>query len=467
MVGKFLLRNWLCIRRSDLSVTDIEAMKRELTYIPRYDSSNEEEKNEPTIMFDDSDPDYFKVPVAWGTTRFGVEMKELGFTDETVSVKASPAPKRPNPHHPKVKDPEAQAKFMEDMLSTVRKFRFFIGRAPTGSGKTVVACNTLAELGEKTLIVVHLERLAAQWEEEIQEKLGIPKERIGRIQGPLCDIEDKDVVIAILNSVSMREYPEHVYKAFGLIIYDEVHKVAARVFSRAASAFHAKYRIGLSATPTRKDGADKVIQAHLGPVRVVSTAEALRTKVYAMYYRSKNRIWGQNHGSRVKCISQDKARNGLITKIVKKLYDNNREILVVSDSIDHLHDLFNLFVQAGVSPSTMGFFTGQKYVGDKRVKTKPHELDDVKANSQIILATYNMMKEGIDIPRLDAGVDATPRSEATQILGRIRRPEPDKPLPLWYTIVDVAVPAFVGYYKSRCKDYRRENVEVIEHGTGT
>lgn len=456
------LSNWLCLPRSSLTPMAIDAMKKELVSYPRYSDSAEQQ--EPTLLYDDSDPDYFKVPVAWGVQKFLGKMKEEGYEDLTSEGSPITCPLRPNPDHPKVKDPAAQKKFMADLLEAARKWRFFVGKAPTGSGKTVCACNTIAELGRTALIVVHLERLGKQWKQEIHEKLGVPLDKIGQIGGGVFDVEGKDIVVGMLQSLSMKDYPEWVYDYFGTIVFDEVHKIAAPVFSQAAPLFNAKYRIGLSATPTRKDGADKVIFSHLGPIRVESTAEALRMKLHAMYYRSVKKVWGSTHGARVKCLTLDKPRNNLICRIAKKLYDNNREILIVSDSIDHLHNLsYQLATEFDVPRSVMGMFTGQKIVDGRRVKVKDAELEDVKQNKQIILATYSMMKEGIDIPRLDAGIDATPRADATQIIGRIRRPEPDKPLPVWYTLVDLACPTFIGYYKSRSKDYAKENVEIIEH----
>lgn len=118
----------------------------------------------------------------------------------------------------------------------------------------------------------------------------------------------------------------------------------------------------------------------------------------------------------------------------------------------------------GIPRELMGQFTGQRYLpSGKTEKVKAEELEYIKKHSRIIFATYQMMKEGVDIPRLDAGIDATPRTDAIQLVGRIRRPFEGKPKPVWYTIVDRASKMLVGYYYKRKREYVNSNMEVEEH----
>lgn len=333
----------------------------------------------------------------------------------------------------------------------------------TVTHNTACALNTIAELETNALVIVPTEVLANQWIESAVNLLKIDKCDIGRIQGSKIDVEGKKLVIGIVNSLAMKDYPEWVYSHFGAVIVDECHRVGSYVFSNAVPRFNARYKIGLSATPKRKDGADTVIHYYLGPITAKSEAKALFTRVYRIDYRTRGKIWGNNHGSLMKCLSLDRDRNNLIVKCVKKLYSINRNILVVSDSIQHLQNLMSMCEEAGIPRSEMGQFTGQRYKSDgKKVKITKEELDYVKENSRIIFATYSMMKEGVDEPRLDAGIDATPRSDATQLVGRIRRPFPNKPRPVWYTIVDIGSKKLLGYYYKRKREYLSGNMEVIE-----
>ena len=134
----------------------------------------------------------------------------------------------------------------------------------TGFGKTVVALKLIAVIGVKTLIIVHKGFLVDQWIERIQQFL--PEAKVGRIQGQIIDIENKDIVIGMLQSLSMKEYPDDQFKSFGLTVVDEVHHISAEVFVRALQSVVTKYTLGLSATMNRKDGLTKVFKLFLGDV---------------------------------------------------------------------------------------------------------------------------------------------------------------------------------------------------------
>jgi superfamily II DNA or RNA helicase len=196
-------------------------------------------------------------------------------------------------------------------------------------------------------------------------------------------------------------------------------------------------------------------------------------EVWPVWHEAKGRVWGDNHGARVLCVTRDRKRNERIVRFIKRMYDAGRQSVVVGEKVDHLELLMVMSERAGVPKSAMGQFTSQRTVtkkvqaGDRwqevrnREKVKAHELERVKRESQIIFATYGMMKEGIDIPRLDSGISVTPRSDATQLIGRIRRPYPGKKQPvLWVDIVDAKCGPFLGYYKARLAEYQESGAKV-------
>ena len=102
---------------------------------------------------------------------------------------------------------------------------------PCAWGKTSAALYVLSKLKKKTIVIVHKEFLMNQWIERIQQFL--PTARVGKIQGKIIDIEDKDIVIGMLQSLSMKEYPASLFDSFGLTIIDEVHHISSEVFSNA------------------------------------------------------------------------------------------------------------------------------------------------------------------------------------------------------------------------------------------
>ena len=134
----------------------------------------------------------------------------------------------------------------------------------TGAGKTVCGLRIISKIKRKTLIIVHKEFLLRQWVERIEQFL--PTAKVGRIQGSIIDIEGKDIVIGMLQSLSMKDYDIKLFKDFGLTIVDEVHHISSEVFSRALFKIVTRYTLGLSATLTRKDGLTKVIKMFLGDV---------------------------------------------------------------------------------------------------------------------------------------------------------------------------------------------------------
>lgn len=464
MTNHAILAGWYYVPLSEVS--SVRALRQRLTFQPRaYGNS---EMPEPIKMFDDSLEGFIGVPREFGLR----EYRHLQIDDRTVlGAPIRGVSRRPNPNHPRVQNPQAQAQFMSDLRAGFDRHRSFIAMAATGSGKTVCALNTAALLGCRTLILVHLERLMLQWRDEIADKLGVPESRIGLVQQDACEWQSKDFCVGLLHSVVRRCYPDEFYRAFGLVVYDEVHKVGSQFFAPAVSLFPSRYRLGLSATPTRKDGGDQVFIWHLGPIRVKSDADALSMKVYVVPYQTRTKLWGATHGARVKCLSVDPVRNDLIVSFVKRFYESGRNALVVSESVAHLQKLIMMAERAGVPRTAMGQFTSEKhertisaktgkFVIAKRKQSK-ETLDKIKQESQIIFATYGMMTEGIDIPRLDAGIDATPRSAATQLIGRIRRPMPDKKMPVWITLRDIRCSVSERYFSSRCKDYRSSHAEVI------
>ena len=131
-----------------------------------------------------------------------------------------------------------------------------------GKGKTVCALNIISALKKKTLVIVHKEFLMNQWIERIQQYL--PTAKIGKIQGQIIDIEGKDIVLAMLQSLSMKDYPTSLFDSFGLTIIDEVHHISSEVFSCALFKLVTKYMLGLSATMNRKDGTTYVFKMFLG-----------------------------------------------------------------------------------------------------------------------------------------------------------------------------------------------------------
>lgn len=460
-----VLDGWLTVPYD--AIGDYAALHREkkaLTYLPRY---AEGEKETVFLYHDMPNRQSLAVPRAYGIERFG---HLLNIVDRRIDGQAmGSVPRLPDPNHRSVRDPVAQAKFMADLEAAARAHFHFLAEAPTGSGKTVCAIRTAAVIGRKTVVNVHLERLMHQWVDEIHTKTGLPLDRIGTVQADKWDWEGKDFVVAMMPTLALRDpktMDPRFFQTFGTAIYDEVHRVGAPLLSHTAHLYPAKYRWGFSATLNRKDGGERTFYWHIGPVRVVSEADALPMTVYVKRYTAHGPLWGKTHGSRMQCLAQDWSRNQVILALIKRFHRAGRQALVVGESVQHLQYLMDLCAKSGIPRSDMGQFTSERHFvqeyydakGDlkkrlRKQKVKKDELDDVKENARLIFATYGMMTEGIDIPRLDAGIDVSPRGDATQLIGRIRRPVPGKLEPVWVTLYDTKCFMSRKYFERRCKDY--------------
>lgn len=461
---KAILSGWLHVPVSLLPKGELEKAKAMLSHKSRF-----EENDLDAFPIYSERPGYLLVPRAFGLQRYpSLEIEDRLSNGEPF---LAPIPKRPDPNHPRVKDPVAQAKFMADLIEAARTHESFLATAPTGSGKTVCALNMAAELGRKTLILVHLDRLAAQWIDEVVDKLGVPADRVGVMQGKRFEYRDKDFVVGMLHTLNLNEGDDEFYRSFGTVIFDETHKLGTRFFSPSCGYFPSRYKVGLSATLKRKDDGEKVFVWHLGPVRVRSQAEALECKIYPINYcNPQHKKWGTKPGSVSKCLSMDRNRNQVIVKVIKKFHAAERNALIVGFSVKHLQELMRMAAADGVPLADMGLFTSERYIsfddgngnrGWRKKKQTPDELSFVKKNARLVFATYGMITEGIDEPRWDAGIDVTPRGSATQLIGRIRRPLPGKKDPMWVTIRDTDHSVAEGYYRSRLKDYRSSNAEVV------
>lgn len=441
---------------------DEVTIKTQLTIYPKV--RHGDEPRDPIPVYDmDSYPGYIGVPISWGMKVYG-NREEV--EDRTVLGRAFDPPERPDPNHPSVREPDAQARFMDEMLDANVDHYSSLGVAPPGTGKTVVGLNTAAELGRSTLVIVPLQRLAKQWIETAVNVLGMKRSEIGIVQGPKCQY-DKKLCIGIINSVAKKEYDPEFYHAFGTVIWDELHKYGSQMFSNSIAMFPARYKIGLTATPeARKDGTAPVYMTYFGGNQVTSEATSVPAKVHVMRYKKTGRIFGDDDRNlMLRCLQSDHVRNDVLTRIMCQLYDHGRNILGIGHSVDHIEYLIECLVEAGVPRGDIGQFTAEHNLEDgTRKKTSDEYLDWCKETPAILLATTQMMTLGVDVPRLDAGLELTPRTDGIQPLGRVRRPYPDKEMALWYSLVDTRFGMLQGYYKARKKEWREDpQIKVIEH----
>lgn len=287
---------------------------------------------------------------------------------------------------------------------------------PCGYGKTTVALAIAMKLGLRTMIIVHKEFLANQWRERIQQFC--PGATIGVVKQDKIET-DCDFVIAMLQSLSMKEYDYSVFENIGTLFIDEAHHICARVFSQALFKLCPRHSYGLSATPDRKDGLTKVLHWFLGPTFFsIQRENQKQVEVFIVDYTCKqfndpppcNRMGKVSLVNMITDLVDNSDRNMMIIKLLKNILKTSRKILVLSDRREHCKTLQKKFEDIS------GLYMGGM---------KEHELEE-SSTKKIIFGTFSQAHEGLDIPTLDTVILATPKSDIQQSIGRVMRETPGK-----------------------------------------
>lgn len=361
--------------------------------------------------------------------------------------------------------------------ATLRALRETVGggallvRKP-GGGKTVLALALAAALGRRTLVFSHKTDLLDQWRERIEQHL--PGATVGRIQQHRVDVE-ADVVLATLQSVALRDYDPALFSKFGLAIFDEAHHMGARHFFRVLSKVRPTYLLGLTATPERRDGLTELLYQGIGPVAHRDAGTDMeRVHVTRLVYTGGTQREIKVRG--MPCVPlmigdlvKDLRRTRLIADRVRALYADGRHTIVLSHQIAHLHDICRELLTATTAPAANG--GGGAAASSTRalpeeavgyyIGSTPAKQRALVRVRPVILATYSMAKEGLDIGRLDAEVLATPLGDVEQAVGRIQRPCADKQAPVLVDVVD-PFSIFQHTARKRKRFYESKNFEIVE-----
>jgi len=287
-----------------------------------------------------------------------------------------------------------------------------------GRGKTVLACKKIAHEHKQTLIVVPTTGLLSQWEAEIRDKLGYQKE-IGRIQANRFDW-DKPIVIATIHTLALHayEWPEAFKRRYGIVIYDEVHETAPRIFQRASSLFWGR-RFGLTATKDRDDGLQGVYLNHIGQVFLSDTTQPVKPLIFFkllptmvnLSMRYLKDMTGQLSIARLwTYLGKMDERNIVIRNETLQALKENRKILILSYSKPHLSILKHMLEECGVKKIEL--LTGDTPQGNRT---------GILRNSDVTLGTMGVAKRGLDAPMLDTVFFVSPFKSSIAMVQGIGR----------------------------------------------
>jgi superfamily II DNA or RNA helicase len=252
-IDSYLGQKGYTILKKDLSNEQLHFIKTELTikpYVPG--APNNSTQNTFPVYRESGNKIY--LPRYFGETHFGPPLSIKISEGNDINVEFTGILR------------ENQKPVVEKYLNYATSKQTTAGllELPCGFGKTSLSLFIASALKKKTLVIVHKEFLMNQWIERIQQF--IPNARIGKIQGQIIDIENKDIVLCMLQSLILKDYDQSIFDQFGFTIMDEVHHISSQTFSNSLFKVVTKYMLGLSATMNRKDGTTSVFKMFLGDV---------------------------------------------------------------------------------------------------------------------------------------------------------------------------------------------------------
>ena len=422
---------------------NIEEAKRELTVEPVQTCSFvKKDENAKFAVYQENDT-HLCVPKYYGIKKFGPPSMNKEVKGKKIKIKFSGTLR---PH---------QQEIVEKVVPHLKANDGGVLCLPCAAGKTVLSLYLASLFKVKKLVIVHKTFLLNQWKERAEQ---FTNANIGIIQQNKVDIDGKDIVIGMLQSIAKDKYDSEIFRDFGLVIFDEAHHAPSQYFSRALPLIAAKYTIGLSATPKRNDRLEKILYWYFGDimyqtkveenntvlVKVINyTIEHEKFKEYKLYTGDVNRPKTINK------ITSIGRRNKFIINLLEEVIqeNNKRKVLILSDRIEHLHTLKNRLDSREIC--TSDFYIG----GMKQKALKESEL------CQVIFASYGMAAEALDIPELNTLFMVTSRRDVTQAIGRVIRKIVPDTRPTIYDFVD-RLPSFINQGFNRMKLYKKMGFEI-------
>jgi superfamily II DNA or RNA helicase len=496
---KVLTSKGYAIRKSLLSAEEVKRIETELKVAPLMHRSYQGKEDFSFRVYRES-PERYYLPRRWGEDVFGLAQQNIVSEGQPLSDEARVFKGTPYEYQTAIID-----KFV---AGTVGGGLICV---PCGRGKTFMALAIAAKLGKRFMVVVDKEFLMNQWKGEIQALL--PGARIGILQGdthqygsevivgrnlsqselkekaraaglklggtkdelvarlteagidisPPSETVSYDITLCMIQTLCGRDFPERAFSDYGFTIFDECHHLGAQHFSKALLKVQTKTMLGLSATPKREDGLTKVFEWFIGtPVYWEKIREPdASVIVQPVYITSKDEVYttvpvnwrqepimGRLMTNVVECKERTKQIADLIREICK---DERRRVLVLSERISHLSEL-----EALLQGLTMGYYIGGM---------KETERESGASSAQVLLASYAMASEAMNIKTLNCVVLATPRKNVEQSTGRILRVQANKRVvaPLIVDIVDVHG-VYRSQWKKRCIYYRKCKYTISDDG---
>jgi superfamily II DNA or RNA helicase len=499
--NKVITHKGYAIRKSILSEPQKKLIEKHCIVEPKVDDRYKV-KGELAFRIYKESPERYYLPREWALDTFGEP--EISIVSEGADLSSSASQFNGSPY-------DYQNDIINSYLNSKRNGLICV---PCGKGKTFMALNIASQIKKKFLIVVDKEFLMNQWKNEItnvmpnlkvgilqadkrevgtvtlkQKELGLEElkalaktngikvggtksELVERLKAANIDLTPTsesisyDCTICMIQTLCIQTFPDNFFNDYGFTIFDECHHLGAQHFSKALFKIQTKKMLGLSATPIRVDGLTKVFEMFLGkPVFWEKVREPDPTVIVKSvniscqdpnylripYDYKKDVIIARLITYVVECEERNKEIVRWIHNLAK---DSKRKILVLSARISHLETIDKL-INKEISRSY--------YIGGMKEEIRETGAQE----STVLLASYSMASEAMNIKSLNAVILATPRSNVEQSTGRILRTRVSERVvqPLIVDIVDIHDP-LRNQYKHRLSYYKKckYTIETVQQG---
>jgi superfamily II DNA or RNA helicase len=339
--------------------------------------------------------------------------------------------------------------------------------APTAFGKTVTAAAMIARRGVNSLILVHRTELLKQWQERLAAFLGAGKDVIGVIGGGKAKRTGK-IDIAVMQTLSRKGEVNPLVEDYGHVIVDECHHVGATSFESILKRVKARFVLGLTATPVRRDGQQPTIFMQCGPIRHMAARPLNAPHDLAIVPHLREvRIDLPDAGIQdvFRHLAGDQARTEAIAEEICEAFRQGRKVLVLTERTEHLDA-----IQGAIQSEVPDVFVLHGRMSKKQRATLIATLDALPPTMpRVLLATGKLVGEGFDHPPLDTLVLAMPvswKGTLQQYAGRLHREHSDKADVRIIDFVDVGHPALLRMWGKRQSGYRAMGYRLEQPDTG-
>ena len=347
-------------------------------------------------------------------------------------------------------------------VNAMSKHSVGVLHAPTAFGKTVVAIGIIVKRKTNTLILTHSLQLLEQWQERLKSFLRDTD--IGSIGGGKRKPSGQIDIATYQSLINKKDNSvDPIIQQYGQIIIDECHHISAPRYEMLLNEVHSKYVLGLTATPDRQDGHQKIIFMLAGPIRhkVKSNhAEKFEQQVIVtkLYRTPSVNLFNAEQRPRItdvyRWLTEDNKRTQRIVSDVIAKISEGKHPLVLTERREHAEQVYNLLIENNIHTVILR--------GAMRAKERKAANEQL-SSAQVIVATGKYVGEGFDLPKLDTLFLALPiawKGSLVQYAGRIHRESEGKDLVTIYDYVDSSIPMLERMFNKRKKGYKAMGYQI-------